>query len=166
MSEQDLKGEFGTAYVRAVSHAAGYFVNGVDRMMDNDGVDLSIFARANNGPVRSPRLDVQVKTTSLQVASDPFVYDLEVKAYNELCDPNWQVPRILVLVAVPDNRSDWVAATERELLLRYSGYWRSFRGETATQNSSTTRVLIPKAAVFHVPQLRDVMDRISNGGLP
>lgn len=45
MSLNDLKAEFSQAYVRAVAHAAGYFVNEPGRMMDGDGVELTVFSR-------------------------------------------------------------------------------------------------------------------------
>ncbi|MFH0902505.1 MAG: hypothetical protein V2A73_17895 [Pseudomonadota bacterium] len=60
MTLNDLKAEFSHAYVRAVAHAAGFFVQEANRTFDGDGVDLTLLARSPEGTVRSPRLVVVV----------------------------------------------------------------------------------------------------------
>lgn len=166
MSLNDLKTEFGCAYVRAVAHAAGYFVQEANRAFDGDGVDLTLLARSAGGMVRSPRLDVQVKATAAAIAKDPFPFDLDVKNYDELRSEQLQVPRILVVVAVPDDVQEWVGASADQLVLRRCGYWKSLRGAPATDNQATFRVFIERDACFHVEQVRSMMDRIRNGGTP
>lgn len=162
----DLKSEFSHAYVRAVAHAAGYFVQETNRAFDADGVDLTLLSRGPGGAVRSPRLDLQLKATATPVREDPFAFDLEVKNHNELRAELLQVPRILVVVVVPPEVERWVSASEQELVVRHCGYWLSLRGEAQTQNVSTVRVRIRRSSCFHVPQVRDIMDRIRQGGLP
>ena len=125
----DLKAEFGQAYVRAIAHAAGYFVQEAGRNMDADGIDLTMFNRSAEGPVRSPRLDIQLKTTTKPITADPFDFDLPIKNYNDLRAAPVQVPRILVVVVVPKDAATWVNATEESLLLRHCGYWISLRGQ-------------------------------------
>lgn len=162
----DLKAEFSGAYVRAVAHAAGYFVQGADRIFDGDGVDLTVMSKGNGGVVRSPRLDLQLKATSTPVTEDPFPYDLDVKNYNELCDDSWQVARILVVVIMPPDIAQWTEATETELLLRHCGYWSSLRGQPSSQNAASVRIRISRSACFHVTPLTQMMDRIRQGGTP
>ena len=166
MNLNDLKAEFGCAYVRAVAHAAGYFAQEANRSFDNDGVDLTLLSRSAGGTVRSPRLDVQVKTTARTITEDPFPYDLSLKNYNELRSEQLQVPRILVVVAVPEDTGSWVVTSEKWLMLRRCGYWKSLRGRAVTKNKACVRVRIDRAACFHVDQVRSMMDRILNGGLP
>lgn len=166
MIQNELKAELSHAYVRAVAHAAGYFVQEANRAFDGDGVDLTLLARGHSGIVRSPRLDVQLKATERLVQEDPFAFDLEVKNYDELRSQVLQVPRILVVVIVPRDPKDWVAATEQELTLRHCGYWLSLRGQAATPNTSTVRVHIPRSSRFHVRELASMMDRVRAGGYP
>ncbi len=166
MTLNDLKSEFSHAYVRAVAHAAGYFVHEANRSYDADGVDLTLFSRSPAGTVRSPRLDLQLKATAATVAESPFPYDLDVKNYDELRSEQLQVPRILVVVSVPDTTASWVTATEDELVLRRCGYWKSLRGEAATVNRATVRIRIDRSACFHVDQVKAIMDRIRDGGVP
>lgn len=162
----DLKAAFSHAYVRAVAHAAGYFVQEANREMDGDGVDLTLFARGQNGLCRSPRLDVQLKSTAAPVASDPFSFPLPVKNYDELRDQNYQVPRILVVLVVPEAAADWISATEAELTLRHCAYWTSLRGANSTSNNTTVTIQIARSAVFHVAELTGIMNRISQGRSP
>ena len=116
MSQRDLQSEFGVAYVHAVAHAAGFFVQEANRILDGDGVDLTVFQRGVGGVVRSPRLDLQVKTTGAGAVGDPFPYDLDAKNYGELSSTDWQIPRILVVVLVPADPAEWVGADEDHLV--------------------------------------------------
>ncbi len=166
MSNRDLQSEFGVAYVRAVAHAAGFFTQEANRLLDGDGVDLTVFQRGPGGVVRSPRLDLQVKTTITLPLADPFPHDLEAKNHQELTSTEWQVPRILVVVVVPPAPADWVEADEERLVLLRCGYWLSLRGGAPTTNSSTHRVQIPRAQVFHVDPLRALMAQVQAGGAP
>lgn len=166
MTLNDLKSEFSHAYVRAVAHAAGYFVQEANRTFDGDGVDLTLLSRSPAGTVRSPRLDLQLKATAAPITEDPFPYDLDVKNYDELRSEQLQVPRILVLVSVPDTTASWVTATEDELILRRCGYWKSLRGERSTVNTATIRIHIDRSACFHVDQVKAIMSRIRDGGVP
>lgn len=168
MNLNDLKAEFGHAYVRAVAHAAGFFVQEANRAFDNAGVDLTVLRRSSEGIMSSPRLDLQLKTTAGPLTKDPFPFDLGLKNYNELRvrAESLQVPRILVVVVVPQEVAAWVSATEDALLLRHCAYWKSLRGAAATENEAAVRVHISRADLFHVPQVQSIMDRIQNGGQP
>ena len=166
MNLNDLKAEFSHAYVRAVAHAAGYFVQEANRAFDADGVDLTVLARSAGGSVRSPRLHLQLKATATPASEDPFPFDLGIKNFDELRDDTLQVPRILVVVVLPPDAADWVTATEHELTMRHCGYWTSLRGRPESSNSATVRVHLPRSARFHVAELQAIMSRIRQGGLP
>lgn len=161
----DLKAEFSLAYVRAVAHAAGYFIQESNRTFDSDGIDLTLLCRSAHGIVRSPRLDIQVKATSDDLMKRKFFpYDLDIKNYNELRDTHLQVPRILVVVLVPKDIKLWVHTSDKGLLLRKCGYWKSLRGESQTDNKTSIRINMDCSACFHVKQVASIMDRIQAGG--
>ncbi|MFZ5443149.1 MAG: DUF4365 domain-containing protein [Myxococcota bacterium] len=167
MSDIRLQGDFGVAYVKAVVHAAGYFVDLAGRASDDAGVDLTIVSLSSTGKRQSPRLDVQVKTTIDPLVGDPFPYDLEVKNYDELRDTGpHNLARILVVVSVPRSQTDWVAATESELVLRRCGYWASLRGQPATTNTATVRIHLARSACFHPANVRAIMTALSEGRSP
>jgi hypothetical protein len=93
-------------------------------------------------------------------------YDLKAKNYEELRHTDLQVPRILVVVAVPPDVSAWVEQDEERLLMRYCGWWVSLRGLDASTNTSTVRVEVPRAQRFDVAGLTALMDRLGQGGAP
>lgn len=168
MSLNDLKEGFSLAYVRAVAHAAGYFTQDASRAFDSDGIDVTLLSRAPGGAVRSPRLDLQVKATARLLDEGSFPFDLDVKNYNELRSEELQVPRILVVVVLPEDASNWVSANEECLCMRHCGYWKSLRGYPPTENTSAVRVWLERAGsgCFHIEQIRSLMAQIRLGGVP
>ena len=159
------KQEFSKAYVKAVAAACGYATQ--EPSVDDDSVDLGLAARGGGGTVRSPRLDLQLKCTARDVVGDETVnFPLEMKNYEELRPVNYLVPRILIVVVVPDDVAQWINHTENELLMRHCGYWYSLRGMPFSENTTTVTVNIPRTQVFDVPSVSEMMERISNGGLP
>lgn len=152
----DLQSEFSLAYVRAVAHAAGYFVQEYGRPFDNDGMDLQLMRRgrtvrrAHRAPIcRSSHGSVKRRPTRSRTI------------YDTLRAAGFQVPRILVLVVMPRDASEWLSHSEREIALRRCGYWASLLGQPATENAATVRVKIPRNQVFDVPQLRGLMTRVA-----
>jgi hypothetical protein len=165
MELSQQKQEFSKAYVKAVAAACGYATK--EPSVDDDSVDLCLAARGGEGTVRSPQLDLQLKCTAQQVVAETTVnFPLEIKNYEELRPTDFMVPRILVIVIVPNDVSLWITHTENELLLRHCGYWYSLRGMPATDNETTVTVNVPRSQVFNVAGLNDIMQRIGNGGLP
>lgn len=155
---------FSQAYVRAVAAVAGF---SVDRLqLDFDSIDLHIVARGGGGTVFSPELNLQLKCTSRDVLDRQFLrYPLRIKNYNDL-RINSQVPRILVVVLVPDNVEDWLQQSESEMCIRNCAYWVSLRGQPERQNTTNITVELPRSNQFTVEALKSIMQRLSQGGLP
>ena len=165
MTLDDQKEQFSFAYARAVAAVAQIAVN--EPAVDDDSVDLSFKRRGGGGAVRSPQLDAQVKCTeSANVHPTHVAYPLKLKNYEELRPTNLLVPRILIVVTVPDVLADWLSHSEPELAMRKCGYWVSLRGWAATANSTNVTVHLPRANHFNVAQLQQIMQRIGNGQTP
>ncbi len=47
--------------------------------------------------------------------------------------------------------------------MRHCGYWMSLQGAPASDNTTTQRVKLSRAARFHVDQVKESMDRIREG---
>jgi Domain of unknown function (DUF4365) len=92
-------------------------------------------------------------------------YPLEVKNYEELRLENPFVPRILIIILVPDSQEDWLHQSQQELSLRYCGYWASLRGLPPTQNQNTVTVQIPTQNIFNKDALKSLMQSIESGEL-
>lgn len=157
--------EFSRAYVHAIATVAGFKVV-PGATPDDDSVDLSIASRGPRGLIRSPRIDVQLKCHRGAVDVDPWPYALRLKNYEDLRHTDYQAPRILVVVVVPEDVEGWLAQSEEALVLRRCGYWRSLRGEPETTNETSVTVTLPRSNVFSVESLRSMMERVGAGGTP
>lgn len=150
--------QFSLAYARAVATVAGYTLYQPE--VDDDSVDLGVAARGGNGTLRSPRLEIQVKCTSTEVLFEQEIrYPLKIKNYDDLRLP-CHVPRILVVVVVPDDPRDWLAQTEDELILRRCGYWASLAGRPESSNETKVTVHMPRGNRFSPAALREMMVKI------
>ena len=97
--------------------------------------------------------------------SDEFIrYPLKLKNYNELRKQKTLVPKILIVVLIPDNLSEWVNQSETELCMRRCGYWMSLKGQPETQNTESVTVYLPRQQLFTVKALKDIMQQIETGG--
>ena len=165
MDESQQKEQFSNAYVRAVAATAGYNVYKPE--VDDDSIDWGIGASGGGGTVRSPRVELQLKCTGRDVLADGHVaYPLKRKNYDELRFDDYQVPRILVVVLVPPEVPDWLSQSEESLALHHCGYWLSLRSRPETDNADTVTVHLPRAQVFSVDALTQMMNRIAGGGFP
>jgi hypothetical protein len=155
---------FSKAYVRAVAAVAGFSVDPLE--LDFDSIDLQITAGSGEGSVYFPELKLQLKCTSRDVIDGDYIrYPLKLKNYNDL-RRNALVPRILVVVLVPENLEEWLQQSEAEMCMRYCGYWMSLWGMPETQNTATVTVSLLRSNQFTVQALKSIIQRISEGNLP
>ncbi|MEH1786699.1 MAG: DUF4365 domain-containing protein [Nostoc sp.] len=120
MDINQQKEQFSITYIRAIAAVAGYSLYRPE--VDNDSVDLGIVSRGGTGKILSPRLELQLKCTAREISNENYIkYPLNLKNYNEL-KINALVPRILVVVLIPEKITDWIKQTEDELCLRYCAY--------------------------------------------
>lgn len=165
MDIDEQKQQFSFAYIRAVASTAGFVVTKPD--VDDDSVDLIIGKRGGSGTIRSPRLDIQVKASSQELIRNGSIhFPLKQKNYHELIGDNYCVSRLLVIVLVPENISDWITQSEKQLALRKCGYWVSLRGMAENDNETATTVQIPCTQIFSVEELNKIMSTIEGGGKP
>lgn len=158
------KEQFSLAYVRAVAAVAGFAVAVPE--VDDDSVDLTLSARNTEGFLRRPKLDLQIKCTSEDILGvDEVVYPLKRKNYDDLRDNQVLVPRLLVVLHVPESIEEWLRHSEQELAMRRCGYWALLGGLPETDNSSSVSIRFPRTQVFDVLGLRDLMANVAPGGL-
>ncbi len=107
MDVNQQKEQFSRAYVRAVVATAGYTL--AQPEVDEDSIDLTVYARGGNGPIRSPKLDMQLKCTDDERRQDPIPFRLKRKNYVDLQGDDFTTSRILVVVFVPPDVASWLA---------------------------------------------------------
>ncbi len=165
MDINQQKEQFSNAYLHTITSVAGYSL--YKPAVDDDSVDWGIAATGVMGRIRAPRLELQLKSTSRDVKDDNAIrYPLKLKNYNDLRLDDFAIPRILVVVLIPDNLADWLQQSEQELCMRYCGYWVSLLGMLRTQNTTTVTVTIPRTNQFTVATLQSIMQGIGQGVKP
>jgi len=147
MTLNNQKEQFSIAYARAVAAAAGYKIYREE--VDDESVDIGVARSGGSGTVRSPHCDIQLKCTSQNVLTGTSVqFALPLKNYNDLRATDLHVPRILVVLLVPDSVSDWLTQDEQSLCLYRCAYWQTLRGEPPTANITSVTVVIYLVEVY------------------
>lgn len=119
------------------------------------------------GRIRAPRLELQLKSTSRDLLEDNYLRSpLKLRNYNDLRLLDFAIPRILVVLVLPENLGDWLQQSESELCIRYCAYWVSLRGMLETQNTTTVTISILRSNQFTVAALQSIMQRIGQGVEP
>ena len=158
MTSADREEALSRAYVSAVAAGAGYVTASQD--IDRDGVDVQIRAA---GPMR-PSLDIQLKATiNLGVPTNGvFHFPLKRRNYDLLLEQT-MIPRILVVLDLPNNEPDWLSVTPEQLIMRRCAYWVSLVGLKETENKESVTVSIQNKNRFDVDALKALMERARTG---
>lgn len=125
------KEQLSIAYIRAVVAAAGFSCTKPD--VDDDSVDVIISCSGTYGDgalLRSPRIELQAKATAtkLEPKSNFLKFSLPIKNYEDL-KGRTLVPRILVVMLVPEEVGTWIEQSEDHMRMRSCAYWVSLCGK-------------------------------------
>lgn len=154
--------QFSKAFVMAVASRAGCAA--AEPRPDDDSIDWTLSCRLTP---RRPKLDLQVKSVSKPSDAEASIrYPLKRKNYDELVPTELLAPRLLVLVVVPAQPSEWLSMSSDSLVLRHCAYWVSLRGLPPTDNEWSVTVEVPRANLFDVAALTRLMQAINEGGVP
>jgi hypothetical protein len=166
MDLNQQKEQFSIAYVHAVAAVAGLKVSRPE--VDDESVDVTVGQSGGAGTIRSPRLDVQLKCTERDVLRDDGVhFPLKRKNYDDLRNSNVMVPRILVVLLVPDDVGRWLThVPEQSLCLHRCAWWISLARADERPDVDAPTVIVPRKNTFSVDSLRAIMHTISSGGRP
>ena len=155
MSPNFIQKQLSQAYVRAVVYNAGFSLSSPEE--DYYGIDGTIDDPTRRGV---NRIDFQLKsTTNYEIRDGAIVYDLRVEDYNRLIRDD-DVPRVLILYLMPDDRDEWLAQGPEQLCLRECAFWHSLMGEPRSPNVSHKRVFVPQGNVFSRDGLQDMFRRL------
>lgn len=163
------QGAFGEAYVHLVVQAAGFVLA---RYSQDSGhkIDWTVSGAGADNTTRDPRLDIQVKSTDRQpLASGECSYDIDRSLFDWVRKPKalLDVPRIIILVRVPENADDWMMQSDDRLVTRHCAYWISLCGEPELLlDKGQKAVRFPVANKFDVNGLTKLMSEIREGNWP
>jgi hypothetical protein len=150
---------FSMAYIRAIAAASGYSVLETSSDEDLDSVDGKLVSFTGT----RPQIDFQAKATSqYMLGNDGIHFPLPVKNYDDL-RADTRTPRILIVLLMPRDDTDWLTQTDTELCLRRCCYWVSLPGRPSVPNTSSVTIQIPTANMFDRTQLDDLMSKANEG---
>jgi hypothetical protein len=160
VTETEQKQQLSIAYVHAVAARAGFACE--RPTVDDDSVDLVLAAAGlvhHSAMVRSPRLEVQLKATGRDILRENYLaFPLPIKNYNELRESSL-VPRLLVVLLLPVDPSQWLEQSEEQMISRHCAYWSSLHGQPVKDNTEAVTVHLPRANLLTVTNLRGLMER-------
>lgn len=100
MNSLQHQGHHGEGFVFAMASSAGLLISRPS--LDIDGVDWLIGFPGQLGTVRSPKIEVQVKSWSKpECVGDAWTYRMRLGHYNAIAGRGFEIRRYLVLVMVP-----------------------------------------------------------------
>ena len=70
------------------------------------------------------------------------------------------LPRVLILLLMPDDDTQWLAQTVDELCLRRCAYWVDLMGKMPSSNVSTVRVFVPILNMFDQTGLQRMFSQL------
>ena len=148
------------AYISAVGAGAGFDVRFPRR--DRGSIDGTI--HSEDPPFAE--FQFQAKSTSAeQISGGEIRFPLPVGNQRDLT-VSTTVPRILIVMLLPADESDWLAQSSDELCMRKCAYWTALEGQDPSENRSTITVPIPLANMFDVSAARRWMTEAERRRLP
>lgn len=162
MKMGDAKEQFSKAFCHAISSVAGLNIGRWE--VDDESVDMIIGRRGGNGTTRSPKLEIQLKCTSQDVVRrDGIHFQLKNKNYNDLREVDLHIPKILVVLVVPEDVQSWVIYDPcRSVTLYKHAWWTCLKGKPDLGAASPT-IILPLENQFNHQSLTEIMDKIGNG---
>lgn len=167
LPSQEIESELSYAYLHAVASMAGMSCQVSNRQSDRAGIDARIVAQGNFGPqavLTDISLDVQLKATTQQrsVQNNKIPYFLQgIGRYDVLRRETVIPPKILVVLFLPPESSQWLVWDPERLCLQECAWWVSLRGAPHSTNESGKTVYLPIDQYFNPDSLHTMITRLA-----
>lgn len=166
MKAELIQEEFSKAWLYVMASSAGCTVEYPVR--DINSVDAKIASDISGKMWTSGcSIEVQLKCTKNKLRvkdKDNLSYDLKIKNYDEL-RANSACPRILILLTVPEKRSDWVVAGLAQTTIKEAALWVSIAGMPPTKNKKTIAIDVPKKNVVTPAVVKKLIKQVADTGI-
>ena len=167
LTENDIKAELSYAYLHAVAARAGFGCEVAGRHSDNAGVDayIRVKERLSAESLHTNfAFEVQLKATGRPTAPEAgkLSYWLDdVGRYDELRERSGPMPKLLVVLFLPENAAEWLEHSEVSLVIKRCAYWVSLWDAPASANKKGQTVYLSETNVLSAEGLRSVARRLS-----
>ncbi|HRI68370.1 MAG TPA: DUF4365 domain-containing protein [Polyangium sp.] len=168
LSSNDIEAELSYAYLHAVAGHAGVGCRYACRHEDGRGIDAQLTAWGSwpDSYRTEVNLNVQLKATTDKLTDDGLHFSYFIKEsktsthYDDLRSKTVDIPRILVVLCLPEDSSAWLAHSADQLVLKRCAYWVNLRGAGPTDNKSGVTVKFPKTQVFSPDGLKALIAQL------
>jgi hypothetical protein len=169
ITEQHHEELLSLAYVTTVASQAGLLFNptnahdyGIDGHLDE------LFKLDGRLWPKGHVIQVQLKAcVNATIGASEVSHKLDTGTFNYLvtrADTSAKsVPCVLILLCLPNDRTQWVAFSEDHLLMRKCCYWAKFKGQTLADTKNTKTVKIPRTNQLTPEALRKFFDEFEQG---
>ncbi len=167
MTDNDIIAELSYAYLHAVAARAGFGCKAGSRIDDGASVDAMIRVNekmAADAWIWNFDIEVQLKAThqALTESNGKYSYFFKgIDRYERLRDPGSPLPKLLVVLILPSDSTQWLTLDETSLIARRCAYWVSLKGAPSSDNGTGQTITIPRNQVLSVDGLRDVALKLS-----
>ena len=166
MSQQDIESELSYAYLHAVASAAGVACQQMARAHDNLGVDAELTLRREftDAPLTEISIQIQLKATILppRFNKGQASYSLKkIRDYDQLRLHRGNMPRLLVVLFLPEDPEAWLTASPEQLLMKTAAYWVSLVGAPDSDNSTGQTIYLPESNLLSPPGLVALFMRVA-----
>jgi len=161
MDISQSKSQFSLAYAHCVATVAGFKLGRWD--VDDESVDLTIGQSGGGGTVRLPRLDIQLKCTEQDILkADGIHFPLKRKNYDDLRVTEPMVPKILVVLMVPEKLDEWLSEiAEQQVCMHRFAWWMSLARAEERVGVERPMVVLPRPQLFNPVSLKAIMQKVS-----
>jgi hypothetical protein len=168
LNDNNRKAELSYAYLHAVAAAAGFACRDTHRHLDGCGVDAQIDVSEQldpNASLTDFSLHVQLKATSatLPIVGGKLSFSLDVDQYNRLRRKTVSIPKLIVLMTLPETNESWLNVSANELVARHCARWTCIYGAPDSPNATKVTVRFDVNRVLTPLALRDIARLIAIG---
>jgi len=167
LGENDIESELSYAYLHAVASKAGASCSIANRLLDGNGIDVAITGWGpfpGGGYLTEITVHVQLKATIAIPAEQNGHLSYFLKGnrrYDNLRADTVSVHRILAVLFLPANVTDWLTISPDELIMKKCAYWTSLRGAGASANKTGETVYLPTAQILNADNLIGIFAKLS-----
>lgn len=157
------KEQFSIAWIQALAAVCQLKIFRCD--VDDESIDLTLGRVGGNGTIKSPRLDLQLKCSGQELLMDDGVHlVLKRKNYDDLRASDVMIPRVLVVLLVPEAVAGWcINEPEQSLTLHRNAWWLSLLGADDRAGVESPTVTLPRGNVLGPEALTAMVDKVGRG---
>lgn len=171
LSTNDIESELSYAYLHAVATRGGMNCKCENRNGDNYVIDAIVdyFAPIPETYITDVQLRVQLKATfNKGKETDTHIsYTFNgINQYNILRTYKGGSTRILVVLFLSPNQSEWLNISHTEFLLKQSAYWVCLEDASESTNTTSQTIYLPKTNLLTTESLTKLCQDIGKGTIP